>query len=358
MNLNRISIAPFVQGVIRVDVDGEADTLKTSPNMVICARTHLPVEAGAPKLGPHPIQAKVLESVVANKEAGKVVEVPITMFFNKAENGIGIQYKAYDREKGTPLCAGDGKTAHRLATSPDQTQTLIEVACPGAETCAFANSEAAACRRQVKMVVQIVGQDDPLSVFEVRSGSLNNYRTLAAQLKIVERRYGGLRHVPLKLTMWQASNQASNYEAFDLMRLSIGAPTEAQAMEQAKKAREQVAADGLVDDMDDLFITGDERPTFAELMADDFQMVRDFYEESPVRPNAVKHSGRSPVRAAAIMDGGVSMASSMIADALRNANNASAAQHAANVPPVASQVAVPVASEEPVLDAIGEGTFL
>ncbi|MDO9507553.1 MAG: hypothetical protein Q7J50_19610, partial [Hydrogenophaga sp.] len=204
----------------------------------------------------------------------------------------------------------------------------------------------------------IVGQDDPLSVFEVRSGSLNNYRTLAAQLKIVERRYGGLRHVPLKLTMWQASNQASNYEAFDLMRLSIGAPTEAQAMEQAKKAREQVAADGLVDDMDDLFITGDERPTFAELMADDFQMVRDFYEESPVRPNAVKHSGRSPVRAAAIMDGGVSMASSMIADALRNANNASAAEHAASVPPVASQVAVPVASEEPVLDAIGEGTFL
>ena len=70
------------------------------------------------------------------------------------------------------------------------------------------------------MSVQIPGQDNPLSTFEVRSSSYNSYKTLKGQLELVERRFGGLRHVPLRLQIWPTYAQGK-----------AGAVTEQQALE-------------------------------------------------------------------------------------------------------------------------------
>ncbi len=224
MNLKNIAITPFAQGIIKVDCDAgdEPGTIQTRPGMVICARHHERNEPGTvvPALAKHPIQERLME-IEANREANAVVEVPVKMFFNKTDNAITARYRAYDTETGAPLCSGDGKNANRLTAAGDATQSITQMPCPGPERCAFAQAAGNVCRRQVKMVVQIDGQDDLLSVFEVRSSSINNFRTLSAQLRMIEHRFAGLRHVPLKLQMWKASNVASNYHR--LLRQCIGA---------------------------------------------------------------------------------------------------------------------------------------
>ncbi len=324
MNLKSIAITPFAQGIIKVDCEPgeEQGTVKTRPGMVVRARHHDAMEEASghrtqPDLAEHPIHARLLERP-ANKEAQAVVEVPVRMFFNKAENAIGIQYKAYDLESGAPVCTGDGKNAARVTLAGDATQTLSQVPCPGTERCAFAQAAGTACRRQMKMTVQIEGQDDPLSVFEVRSSSINSYRALAAQLRLIEHRFGGLRHVPLKLQMWRASNAASQYEAFDLLRLGIDANDEASAMNQAKTAREKAQAVGLNDQLDDLFSSADVTDP-ADLLSDEFQMVSDFYEVSrPTRrTQAVRGDAFAPAQSAA--GPAPTTAGSVIADAVRRA---------------------------------------
>lgn len=320
MNLNTIAITPFAQGIIKVDSEQgeEPGSIKTKPSMVVCARHHHLVEGatGKPQLAAHPIQTELLESEV-NKAAGALVEVPVKMFFDKSENTIGIQYKAYDLDTGAPTCSGNGKDASRVTIAGDGTQTLTQVACPGAEMCAFARTPGTACRRQMKMTVQIDGQDDPLSVFEVRSSSINNYRTLTAQLRMIERRFGGLRHVPLKLQMWRASNVASQYEAFDLLRLAINAPSDAEALRLAKSAREEAQTAGLVDVLDDVFTSVDMVSDPIGLLGDDFQMVSDFYE--PAQPARRVTAAQTAITGADAKRAETTsnMAGNLIADAVR-----------------------------------------
>ena len=329
MNLNTIAITPFAQGIIKVDSEeGEfPGTIRTKPSMVVCARHHQPAAEGsttAPKLAVHPIQETLL-ATEPNQQAGALVEIPVRMFFNRPEKSLSLQYKAYATDTGAPVCTGDGKDASRVTVAGDNTQTLTSVPCPGAEVCAFAQQAGVACRRQMKMTVQIEGQGDPLSVFEVRSSSLNSYRALAAQLKMLHLRFGGLRHVPLKLQMWQASNTASQYEAFDLLRLCIAAPSEADAMKQAKDARSQAEADGLVDVMDDVF-EGTSSSDPMALFSDDFQLVSDFYAvEQPTRRRTADNASSATVsgkRAPAPAD----TAGNLIADAVRMAGAARPAE--------------------------------
>lgn len=279
MNLNNISITPYVQGVIKIDseIDAQTQALKTLGRMVVSSRTHA-VETGTvlgesvPKLAKHPISEKLMD-LEANKKAQGIVEVPVKMFFNKPENALSIRYQAFD-ENGVPVCSGNGKTCRRLTLAGDGTQTYSDHACPGNENCAFAAT--VSCSRHVKMTVQIQGADDPLSVFELRSSSINTYRTLLAQLKMLELRYGGLRHIPLKLALWQASNQLSEFQPFDVFRLAINAKDEAEAMRQVKAARLEALELGLVDNFDDVFSGPDDQSASFE---EDFALIAEFHED-------------------------------------------------------------------------------
>lgn len=320
MNLNTITITPFAQGIIKVDCEAgeEPGSIQTRPGMVVCARHHETCEQGevVPALAKHPIQERLMERE-ANKEANAIVEVPVKMFFNKTENAITARYRAYDTDTGAPLCSGDGKNASRLGAAGDATQTITQVACPGPDRCAFAQAAGNACRRQVKMTVQIDGQEDLLSVFEVRSSSINNYRTLTAQLRMIERRFAGLRHVPLKLQMWKASNVASSYQPFDLLRLAINAKSDAEAMAMAKKAREEASAQGLIDEFDEVFAAAAQRQDPMETLSDDFQLVSDFYE--PAR--ATRRVAQRRIETATTSgEAAKESAGSVIAEAVRQAS--------------------------------------
>lgn len=288
MNLSTIPLAPHALGFIKVACDddplfGEA---RTRNEFLITQRHHASADAPL-KLAPHPLQESLAKS--ADGENKKLTEIPIRLFFNKASNAISIRYQAYSTPGNIPVCTGDGKDAKRVDLAADRTQTIVDTACPGPDLCPLVQSGKAACRRQVRMSVQIEGQDDPFSVFEVRSSSINTYRALKAQLQLIERRFEGLRHVPLKLALWQASNEASSYEPFSLMRLELDAPSEAEAMKAAQSARQELKDAGLNDDVDG--VNSDEGEAESFLGANlDYPAAREFYAS-----DASRRAGAEPV---------------------------------------------------------------
>ena len=294
MNLSTIPVTPHALGFIKVACDddplfGEA---RTRNEFLITQRHHASAETQT-KLAPHPLQEKLAQG--EDGEAKKVTEIPIRLFFNKAANAIGIRYQAYSTPGNIPVCTGDGKNAKRLERAADNTQTIMQVACPGPELCDLVQAGKAVCRRQVRMSVQVEGQNDPFSVFEVRSSSINTYRALRAQLQLIERRFGGLRHVPLKLALWQASNEASGFEPFSLMRLVIDARSEAEAMQVARDARKDLADAGINDDVDGLNDDEGDADTFLGA-ALEYPAVREFYADATRRPGAEGVTPRTVAR--------------------------------------------------------------
>lgn len=304
MNLNQIKARPFPEGIIRVASSTDPESGKTTFNgtIEVLARHHAPVseENNTPTLADHPIAVLIAEGHSANKEAGKVVEVPIRMFFNKAANSISAVYQAYDSD-GRPVCRGDGVNAKRHVVSENNVESIAQANCPGPETCEFAKPGQATCRRQVCMTVQIMDQENPLSVFEVRTSSYNSYKALQGQLTLIESRFGGLRHVPLKLQLWQASNQASEYESFDVFKIALDAPTEIDAMRQAATARKAEEDIGLASDTDAAYMS-----TAADDMgvgADDFVIVQDFYRPISAAARTGRRSGSKSVVSSVIKGG-------------------------------------------------------
>ena len=294
MNLSTIPVTPHALGFIKVACDddplfGEA---RTRNEFLITQRHHAAAET-QPKLAPHPLQEKLAQGEEGG--AKKVTEIPIRLFFNKTSNAIGIRYQAYSTPGNVPVCAGDGKNAKRLERAADNTQTVADVACPGPELCDLVQTQKAVCRRQVRMSVQVEGQNDPFSVFEVRSSSINTYRALKAQLQLIERRFGGLRHVPLKLALWQASNEASSFEPFSLMRLELDAKTEAEAIQSAKSKRKELEDAGINDDVDGLGAEeGDSEGFLAAAL--EYPAVSEFYADATRRAGAEGVTPRTVAR--------------------------------------------------------------
>lgn len=167
------------------------------------------------------------------------------------------------------------------------------------------------------MTVQIVGQDNPLSTFEVRSSSYNMLKTLKGQLELIERRFGGLRHVPLKLQIWQTSNKASAYEDFDVFKLALGTATEIDAMKATKEARQAELDAGLAEDVDSAY-SGE----LDGVGSDDFDLVTDFY--APRSSGGRRNAGGSVIThfVPRGQEAGASLASSMISQAMAMAGEA------------------------------------
>lgn len=331
MNLSKLPVRPFVEGIVRIATTSEpgADKVAFDGRIEVLSRHHQAREenvVAVPRLATHPIESKLLEER-PNKDAGKLVEVPIRMFFNKTCNALSVAYQAYDND-GRPICRGNGEVAKRTSISGECVSIVVDAPCAGPESCEFVTSGQARCRRQVCMTVQIPGQENPLSTFEVRSSAYNTYKTLKGQLELVERRFGGLRHVPLKLQIWQTSNQASEFESFDVFKIALSTATELEAMKAAKNARIEEVEAGLDSDLDEAYSN-----MASEVGEEDFEIVSDFYA-----PRSAKAGRRTGV--ASIVDQlagakgqgtGASLAGAMIAEAMARAGQ-SAEQESAQSP--------------------------
>ena len=137
------------------------------------------------------------------------------------------------------ICAGDGENFCRTSQIAGQ---ATSGACTGPDSCGYANNGQVRCHFKVRLKVQIDGQTDPFSVFELQSGSINTYRTLSAKLNLMHAAFGGkLRHVPLNLTIWNKSSSESTYLPFYCADLKLA---ENETMATAiKKANDGATAD-------------------------------------------------------------------------------------------------------------------
>jgi hypothetical protein len=296
---NSLSFGPHVEGVIRIEAAPGADAegkskLVFQGSMEVHARVHEAAEEGAsPKHQAHPITQKLME-LPANEGTGKLKEIPIKLFFNKAQNALQSRYQAYDMSSGIPVCSGDGKTAVRHMRMELSRDASDKVECRGPEVCDFALAGHATCRRQVTMAVQIQGQDDPLSVFQLRSSSYYTHKALSGQLALIEKRFNGLRHVPLKLQLWESSTRRSGYEAFDLFKLALDASSEIEAMASAKTAREAEVAAGLDSSVDEVYAPSEDEAL--NRAGDEFDLAETFYQERDGSPGALsgKAIGKKP----------------------------------------------------------------
>ncbi|MBC5767585.1 recombination directionality factor [Ramlibacter albus] len=312
MNLNHIACHPHAVGFIKVACEevSHDGAIRTTNAFLVTSREHESVHEGTtvPKLAKHPVSARLEEG---EGEERAVREIPIRMFFNSTDKALSIRYQAYSQASRMPACSGDGKNARRLTRAADLTPTFQDRACPGPELCDLVASGEVTCSRQVRMPVQIVGEGDGTTVFEVRTGSLNTFRALKAQLKLIEGRFVGLRHVPLKLTLWRASNEASGYQPFSLMQLQIAAASDIEAMAQAKTARQELADAGINDDVDRFMTIEDSEVETFTRAAVDFPAVSEFYATA----DSGRRAGAEPVTHTALSNRGSAVAATQGANA-------------------------------------------
>lgn len=170
--------------------------------------------------------------------------IPIKLACDKPSNNLVARYEAYDTALNRLACMGDGESACRANFATGET---VATNCAGPEACDYANQGGIVCALRVRMQVQIDGQSDPFAVFELQSGSINTYRTLAAKLRMMWATFGKrLRNVPMELAIYRKSSATSHYLPFYVvdLRLREGI-TPSQALAAASDAVEQDRAAGL-----------------------------------------------------------------------------------------------------------------
>lgn len=322
MDLTKLKFTPFAEGFIRVAATTGTDgTLTSTGGFEILARHHDSEKkdaTGIPRLANHSIEQQLVDMRPANKKANKIVEIPIKMFFDKPSNAISASYVAYDNN-GIPVCRGNGCDAQRREMGEGGLEVISAKKCSGNENCDLIRGGTVTCKRQISMAVQIAGQENPLTVFEVRTSSYNTLKALRGQLELVAARFGGLRHVPLKLEIWKASNQASNFEPFDLIKINLDADSESAAMRDCKRDREADGMAQLAASCDEAF----ETLAAVELdlgQIEEFTVVSDFYQPIHNHKAATRRVGSTSV--ASQMQTGTSGAEDFIRAAVNSAAQA------------------------------------
>lgn len=247
MMINQIKpTGPHIEGVIRFASEGQGDALRQLDHFEVLGRVHTqPQEGSLPALVDHPITGRLLPSQTNDGETRAIRVIPIRLIADKPENSLRARYEAYDAELGRLVCVGNGANGERAELSRG---TSSNCSCPGPEACEFANAQGIECSLHVRLRLQIEGQEDPFSVFELQSGGINTYRTLAAKLEMMHKAFGGkLRGLPLELSIYAKSSVASSYQAFyvaDLKLRSNMKPAEAlKTMTAAREAEETAGLD-------------------------------------------------------------------------------------------------------------------
>jgi hypothetical protein len=106
----------------------------------------------------------------------KLRSIPVRLMFGEPDLSFRVQFSAFDRKSGRPICSGDGKTCKRYTS-----EGIKSLPCPTPEGCDFGSREG--CKPYGRLNVQIEGQDDALASFIFRTTGYNSIRTLSARLQ-------------------------------------------------------------------------------------------------------------------------------------------------------------------------------
>ncbi|MDN8038809.1 recombination directionality factor [Burkholderia vietnamiensis] len=170
-----------------------------------------------------------LNETLRKATSGKLRAIPVRMLFSDPDLNLRCSYSLFDRDTGRPVCVGNGEQCRRV------TDTGIEsLLCPSPDGCAFGRQRN--CKPYGRLNV-IVGEDDELGSFILRTTSYNSIRTLAARLQYFNAVSGNLLAcLPLELRLRGKSTTQSYRSAIYYVDLGVRAgSTLEQALIEAKE---------------------------------------------------------------------------------------------------------------------------
>ena len=235
----------------------------------------------------HPLDEQLRKAA----EGQKLRSIPVRLLFNDPDLNLRADYSLFDRSTGRPRCVGNGETCRRM-----DSEGVIQLACPGPDTCPFAMGECKAYARLNVLVGE--GDEDALGSFVLRTTSFNTIRTLAARLQYFSAISGRrLACMPLELKLRGKSTTMSHRSAIFYVDLVVRSGlTLEEAIAQAIQTDEARKLAGVEQDaLDEAARRGFANGAFEDLAEDVPAVVEEFYPQEavvgdPVEPRAAPAS--------------------------------------------------------------------
>ncbi|AYX34638.1 putative hydrolase/metal-binding protein [Burkholderia pseudomallei] len=150
----------------------------------------------------HPMQ-----EVLRKATPGKLRSIPVRMLFADPDLNLRADFSLFDRDTGRPVCVGDGETCRRIGKDGNGIETLP---CPSPDGCGF--GQQGGCKPYARLNV-LIGDEDELGSFVLRTTSFNSIRTLAARLHYFRAISGNLLPcLPLELRL-RGKSTTQSYRA-------------------------------------------------------------------------------------------------------------------------------------------------
>lgn len=182
----------------------------------------------------HPMQ-----EVLRKATPGKLRSIPVRMLFADPDLNLRADFSLFDRDTGRPVCIGNGESCRRIGKDGNGIETLP---CPSPDGCGF--GQQGGCKPYARLNV-LIGDEDEIGSFILRTTSFNSIRTLAARLHYFRAISGNLLAcLPLELKL-RGKSTTQSYRApiyyVDLTVRSGNTLEEALAQAQELDARRKLA---------------------------------------------------------------------------------------------------------------------
>ncbi|MGE4404008.1 hydrolase or metal-binding protein [Pseudomonas sp.] len=203
----------------------------------------------------------------------KLRAIDIQLPFNAPDLNLRAEYSYFDREDGRPICVGNGETCRRESNEGMQTMS-----CPSPDHCGFHNRD---CKPYGRLYV-VIGDQDELGTFVLRTTSYNSIRTLAARMRYFHAVSGGLLAcMPLELRLRGKSTAQSFRTAIYYVDLVVASGTTLEdAIKEAQRRdarRKEAGFDQAA--LDEVAHYGFANGSFEESVEDVPAVVEEFFPD-------------------------------------------------------------------------------
>ena len=216
-----------------------------------------------------------LDEALRKAAPGKLRAIPVRLLFNEPDLNIRAEYTLFDRETERPVCVGNGERCKRV-----ESDGIAILPCPSPQGCQFGGP--GGCKPYGRLNV-IVGDEDEMGSFILRTTSFNSIRTLAARLHYFSAVSGNLLAcLALRLVLRGKSTTQSYRSAIYYVDLDVRSGktlestiTEARELDARRKASgfDQVALDAAAQ-------LGFSNGAFEDSPEEVAAVVEEFYPES------------------------------------------------------------------------------
>ncbi|MBJ9624371.1 phage capsid protein [Burkholderia multivorans] len=173
-----------------------------------------------------------LNETLRKATAGKLRAIPVRVLFSDPDLNLRAEYSLFDRDTGRPVCVGNGEQCRRVSDAG-----MEALPCPSPDGCVFGRQ--GGCKPYGRLNV-IIGDDDELGSFILRTTSYNSIRTLAARLHYFRAVSGNLLAcLPLELKLRGKSTTQSYRSAIYYVDLGVRSGS---SLEQALIEAKELAA--------------------------------------------------------------------------------------------------------------------